>query len=100
MTKAYPSATRNPEVRGDDAAATPAPLIEIRGVSAGYENKRQKTRLIALRDVNLDIYRGEFVAIVGPSGCGKTTLINMVAGFMKPLEGTIRVDGRIVQGPG
>jgi NitT/TauT family transport system ATP-binding protein len=75
-------------------------LIEVRGVSAGYENKRQKTRLIALRDVFLDVYRGEFVAIVGPSGCGKTTLINMIAGFIKPLDGTIRVDGRIVDGPG
>ncbi len=69
-------------------------------MSAGYENKRQKTRLIALRDVVLDVYRGEFLAIVGPSGCGKTTLINMIAGFMKPLEGTIRVDGQIVHGPG
>jgi NitT/TauT family transport system ATP-binding protein len=69
-------------------------------VSAGYENKRQKTRLIALRDVFLDVYSGEFLAIVGPSGCGKTTLINMIAGFMKPLEGTIRVGGRIVEGPG
>jgi len=83
-----------------DSPATQAPLIEIRGVSAGYENKRQKTRLIALRDVFLDVYRGEFLAIVGPSGCGKTTLINMIAGFMKPLEGSIRVGGQIVDGPG
>lgn len=100
MTQAYPSATTSSEPRLDDTAATREPLIEIRGVSAGYENKRAKTRLIALRDVNLDVYRGEFVAIVGPSGCGKTTLINMIAGFMKPLEGTIRVDGKVVTGPG
>ena len=100
MTQAIPSATPSTRPSVGDSAATPAPLIEIHGVSAGYENTRQKTRLIALRDVELDVYRGEFLAIVGPSGCGKTTLINMIAGFMKPLEGTIRVDGQVVHGPG
>ena len=100
MSQAVPSVTREPRPSAGDSPPTRAPLIEIRGVSAGYENKRQKTRLIALRDVFLDVYSGEFLAIVGPSGCGKTTLINMIAGFMKPLEGTIRVDGQIVEGPG
>ena len=99
MSQAVPSVTRHPRPSVDDSAATRAPLIEIRGGSAGYENKRQKTRLIPLRDVFLDVYRGEFLAIVGPSGCGKTTLINMIAGFMKPLEGSIRVGGQIVDGP-
>jgi NitT/TauT family transport system ATP-binding protein len=100
MSQAVPSVTRQPRPSVGDSPPTRAPLIEIRGVSAGYENKRQKTRLIALRDVFLDVYGGEFLAIVGPSGCGKTTLINMIAGFMKPLEGTIRVGGKIVEGPG
>jgi NitT/TauT family transport system ATP-binding protein len=100
MSQAVPSVTRQPRSSIGDSPASRAPLIEIRGVSAGYENKRQKTRLIALRDVFLDVYQGEFLAIVGPSGCGKTTLINMIAGFMKPLEGTITVDGTIVDGPG
>ena len=87
MSQAVPSVTRQPRPNAGDSPPTRTPLIEVRGVSAGYENKRQKTRLIALRDVFLDVYRGEFLAIVGPSGCGKTTLINMIAGFMKPLEG-------------
>jgi NitT/TauT family transport system ATP-binding protein len=100
MSQAVPSVAREPRSSVGDSSADRAPLIEIRGVSAGYENKRQKTRLIALRDVNLDVHPGEFLAIVGPSGCGKTTLINMIAGFMKPLEGTIRVGGKIVDGPG
>lgn len=103
MRQAVPSVTRDARPHSGEAqgaADTSAPLIEIRGVSAGYENKRAKTRLIALRDVHLDVRRGEFLAIVGPSGCGKTTLINMIAGFMKPLDGTIRVDGKIVTGPG
>src|SRR5258708_6569724 len=99
-SQAVPSLARRPRPSMGDSPATQAPLIEIRGVSAGYENKRQKTRLIALRDVFLDVYSGEFLAIVGPSGCGKTTLINMIAGFMKPLDGTILVGGESVQGPG
>ena len=101
MTQAVPPTSARE--RADDADprhGRTAPLIEIRGVSAGYENKRAKTRLIALRDVTLDVYPGEFLAIVGPSGCGKTTLVNMIAGFIKPIDGTISIAGREVDGPG
>jgi NitT/TauT family transport system ATP-binding protein len=74
-------------------------LVRAENVTAGYDNKRDKTRLIALRDVSLDVRRGEFLAIVGPSGCGKTTFINMVGGFVKPLKGSLTVDGKPVDGP-
>jgi NitT/TauT family transport system ATP-binding protein len=79
---------------------TGSPIIEARDVTAAYENVRARTRLIALRNVDLDIGEGEFVAIVGPSGCGKTTFLNMVAGFIKPATGTLRVRGQDVDGPG
>jgi NitT/TauT family transport system ATP-binding protein len=75
-------------------------LISARGVSAGYENVKERKRLIALRDVDLEIHEGEFIAIVGPSGCGKTTFLNMVAGFIKPLTGELLVRGEPVHGPG
>jgi ABC-type nitrate/sulfonate/bicarbonate transport system ATPase subunit len=47
------------------------------------------TEVEVFSNLNLEIKRGEFVAIVGPSGCGKTTLLNLLSGFIKPCSGTI-----------
>jgi len=48
-----------------------------------------------LREISLNIRRGEFVAVVGPSGCGKTTLLNMLSGYDQPSSGVIRREGRV-----
>ena len=48
----------------------------------------------ALREVSLAVARGEFVALLGPSGCGKTSLLRAIAGFITPVGGAIRLDGR------
>ncbi|MEJ7668898.1 MAG: ABC transporter ATP-binding protein [Casimicrobiaceae bacterium] len=56
--------------------------------------------LKVIDDVSCDIRNCEFVSIIGPSGCGKTTMMNMVAGFVKPSGGTVLLDGKDVGGPG
>src|SRR5215471_8943026 len=50
----------------------------------------------AVRDLSLEIRAREFVTLLGPSGCGKTTLLRLIAGFMAPDEGVIRVSGLVV----
>jgi spermidine/putrescine transport system ATP-binding protein len=53
---------------------------------------------VAVDDLNLDIYEGEFFSLLGPSGCGKTTTLRMIAGFEEPTQGEISVAGEQVQG--
>jgi len=66
-------------------------------------NKVFKTadrEVIALKDIQLEIPRGQFVCLLGPSGCGKSTLLNAMAGFSLPSSGTITADGKPITGPG
>jgi len=71
-------------------------VIELREVSKAYQTDKGHTW--AVGNVSLAIEKGEFVSIVGPSGCGKSTLLNMIAGFLEPTSGSIRVAGKPVQG--
>lgn len=61
--------------------------IELVGLSRDFGN----TRIV--KDINLEVPQGEFVSILGPSGCGKTTTLNMIAGFIAPSSGHIRIRG-------
>ncbi|MFH4614847.1 MULTISPECIES: ABC transporter ATP-binding protein [Vibrio] len=58
------------------------------------------SEFIALKNVDLQINKGEFVSLIGHSGCGKSTVLNLVAGLHMPTDGGVIVDGREVAGPG
>lgn len=53
---------------------------------------------VAVENVNLTVADGEFLAIVGPTGCGKSTILNAIAGLLKPSHGTVSIDGKTVNG--
>src|SRR5438046_2215319 len=75
------------------------PKLSLREVSLDYATN-SGGRLIALKDINLQVQPGEFLCIVGPSGCGKSTLLHLIAGLHQPSSGKVLVDGTPVQGPG
>ena len=66
-------------------------LAELRGVSRTYQ--KGKERVEVLHELDLDIPKGDFLAIMGPSGSGKTTLLNLLGGLDRPSGGTVRVGG-------
>jgi nitrate ABC transporter ATP-binding subunit len=55
---------------------------------------------LALADINLDVFRGEFISLIGHSGCGKSTLLNLIAGLYPPTGGLLIADGRRITEPG
>ena len=56
--------------------------------------------LDVVQDMTFSVNQGDFISLVGPSGCGKTTLMNMAAGFVKPTQGTVSLDGKPIERPG
>ena len=87
---------RGSESGGATGAETPPadiePSVRLDRVSKHFGD------LVAVRDLDLDIGRGEFFTLLGPSGCGKTTTLRMVAGFEEPTAGRVLIDGQDVAG--
>jgi putative ABC transport system ATP-binding protein len=77
---------------GAAAATGAAPLIEVRGLTKVY--RVGEVEVEALRGIDLEIARGEFVAIVGASGSGKSTLFHILGGLTPPTSGTVRIAGK------
>jgi len=64
-------------------------LIELKNISKSYDDE------LVVKNVDLTIYENEFLTLLGPSGCGKTTILRMIAGFIKPEEGEIIINGKV-----
>jgi branched-chain amino acid transport system ATP-binding protein len=63
-------------------------VLEIRNVTKRFGN------LVAVRDISLNVAKGEFCAIIGPNGAGKTTFFNLISGYFPPTSGSITFDGQ------
>jgi NitT/TauT family transport system ATP-binding protein len=74
-------------------------MIEIDHVSQVFQTSTRQNHL-ALSDISLTIEDGAFVSILGPSGCGKSTLLYIVGGFVQPTQGSTRMKGKTITGPG
>ena len=73
-------------------------LLEVKNVSKGFGPKGKRTEV--LEDITLEVEQGEFVAIIGYSGAGKTTLMSLFAGLIKADSGSIKLNGKDMDGPG
>lgn len=97
------SNTKNGVARNSHASASTEGKIVIRGISRIYNIRRsndsEKKEFTAIQDINLEVGKGEFLAIVGPSGCGKSTLLDIIAGLSKPNSGEIHIDDKLITGP-
>lgn len=81
------------------ASTTPASdaKLEADGISMVFD--RDGASISVLDDISLAVNDGEFVCLLGPSGCGKSTILNVMAGFIAPTRGEVRIDGEVVNGP-
>jgi putative ABC transport system ATP-binding protein len=71
--------------------SSPSATIQTRRLTMIYRSG--KVEVVALRDVDLTVERGEFVAVMGPSGCGKSTLLHLLGGLQQPTGGQVLIDG-------
>ena len=88
---------RNPSSAAATASAADMPLIRLEGISKVFEGDADEPS-VALRDVSVDIGRGEYVSVSGPSGCGKSTFLSILALLDTPSSGRYFLAGRDVSG--
>lgn len=73
-------------------------LISLKNITKTFK-KSSSQELLVLSDININIYEGEIVALLGPSGSGKSTLLRIISGLIKPSNGNIKFQNKIINGP-
>lgn len=104
LTKLYRKFSKSDELitvenvnyEGEEPTVEGEELISINGVDLSYSSKNGTIK--ALEDINFNIYRGEFICVLGPSGCGKSTLLKILAGFLRPTTGSVKLSGNEITG--
>ena len=66
-------------------------LLEVKDLKKGFGSETFNTRIEVLKGINLEMKRGELVALMGPSGCGKSTFLNIIGGLLPGDEGNIEL---------
>lgn len=72
--------------------------LKIENMEISFQTAKGK--FVAVRDINLDVEKGQIVSIIGHSGCGKSTIMNAIAGMTFPTRGSVMLNGKEVKGPG
>ena len=75
-----------------------APLLQVSGVTLQYKTKQHL--VTATYKVSFDVYQSDRFVLLGPSGCGKSTLLKAIGGYMAPIEGTMKLKGKVIKKPG
>lgn len=89
-------AVQNVNFYGREPVAEGEELISVEGVDLDYDGKTGSIK--ALENINFNIFPGEFICVLGPSGCGKSTLLKILAGFIQPTAGVVKLDGKEIKG--
>jgi NitT/TauT family transport system ATP-binding protein len=87
-----------PQIRQAYTATGCKPVLSLKNVTLRY--RTDASIVTAAYDLSFDVHRGDRFILLGASGCGKSSLLKAVGGFLKPVAGEIRLDGRIIHAPG
>jgi NitT/TauT family transport system ATP-binding protein len=98
-TSSAESTTPAEPTTSGEASTTRDPAVDLRGVTKLF-TLASGEKVTAVNNVSLVIPPGEFVCVLGPSGHGKSTMLNLIAGFIEPTDGSVLAHGEIVRGPG
>src|SRR6187401_596393 len=85
-------------MRDPHATSPTTAKLGIRGLTHRFVIGSPPEPITVLKDIDLDVARGEFLCIIGESGCGKSTLLRMMAGLLSPSEGQVLHDGSRIRG--